>query len=174
MRQTIISRNKDEIRGKRVQPIAISVGSPKQDLWEGTWKQRFIDAGKVGAFQEVELEFAVAAYINKILGFCKQNNMRSGLGLASITACNIGGANKGLLGASAKSLALDYPFTDADDEKKALQKIADLDSKTGGRSGGITVQKDEIVRARKLIADEIGFLVEDQYHTETYTDDYDK
>jgi hypothetical protein len=164
----------DEIRGKRVQPIAISVGGPKQDLWEGTWKQRFIDAGKVGAFQEVELEFAVVAYMNKILGFCKQNNVRSGLGLAFITACNIRGANKGLLGASAKFLGLDYPFKDANDEKKALQKIADLDPKKGGRLSDIPVQKDEVVRARKLIADETGLLVEDQYYTETYTDDCDK
>jgi hypothetical protein len=44
-----------EIRGKRVQPIAVTIGGEKQDLWEGTWKQHFKDAAAVVDFQEAQL-----------------------------------------------------------------------------------------------------------------------
>ena len=115
-----------EIRGKHIQPIATVVGGTKQDLWEGVWKQRFIDAGKVDAFQEVELEFAVEGYMNSALKFCKNHNIRSALGIAYVTACAIRGARKDIITGAATNLGLKTPFTDNGDEKKAVQHIAEL------------------------------------------------
>jgi len=165
---------RSEIRGKRVQPIAITIGGSKQDLWEGTWKQRFSDAGKVGTFQEAELEFAVEAYMNPALKFCETNNIRSALGIAFVTACAIRGAKKQLLTAAATANGSKVPFTDGDDEKSALEYISKLDIKKVNSIGGLSVQRDEIVRAKTLLKDETGFLAEDLYYTATYTTEYDK
>ncbi|WP_157651624.1 hypothetical protein [Burkholderia ubonensis] len=163
-----------EIRGKRVQPIATNAGGQKQDLWEGVWKQRFIDAGKIDAFQEAQLEFAVEKYMNPALKFCKDNNIRSALGIAFVAACVIRGAPRGLIIGAADVLGLTTPFTDGADEKKAVQHIADLNLKQSNVIGGKRVQKDEIVRAKRLIKDETGFLAEDLYWTESYSEKYDK
>lgn len=163
-----------EIRGKRVQPISTNIGGPKQDLWEGAWKQRFITAGKIDVFQEAQLEFAVEGYMNPALKFCKENNIRSALGIAFVAACAIRGAPKNFITGAAAALGLTTPFSDGADEKKAVQYIADLNLKKNNSIGGKLVQKDEIVRAKKLIKDETGFLAEDLYWTETYTDAYDK
>ncbi|MCA8023115.1 lysozyme family protein [Burkholderia metallica] len=163
-----------EIRGKRVQPIATNIGGPKQDLWEGAWKQRFVNAGKIDAFQEAQLEFAVEGYMNPALKFCKDNNIRSALGIAFVAACAIRGAPKSLIAGSAAALGLTTPFSDGDGEKKAVQHIANLNVKNKNLIGGKTVQREEITRAKKLLKDETGFLAEDLYWTETYTDAYDK
>ncbi|MBR7995307.1 hypothetical protein KDX08_22955 [Burkholderia cenocepacia] len=163
-----------EIRGKRVQPIATNIGGPKQDLWEGAWKQRFVNAGKIDAFQEAQLEFAVEGYMNPALKFCKDNNIRSALGIAFVAACAIRGAPKGLITGAAAALGLTTPFADGADEKKAVQYISDLNMKKKNLIGGKLVQKDEIIRAKKLLKDETGFLAEDLYWVETYVDAYDK
>lgn len=162
-----------EIRGKRVQPIATTLGGPKQDLWEGVWKQRFKDAGNVDAFQEAELDFAVEGYMNPVLALCKQKNVRSALGIAFITACAVRGANKQVLMMAAKVCGLAVPFTSGSDEKVALEYIAKLDPAHPNSIGGIAVQKDEIVRARVILKDETGFLAEDHYDPDTYSHQFD-
>jgi hypothetical protein len=163
-----------EIRGRRVQPIPIFVGGPKQDLWQGAWKQRFTRAGTIDVFQEAELEFAVEGYMNSALAFCRQNNVRSALGLAFITACAIRGANKRLLGASAALIGDAVPFQSGAAEKRALQHIASLNPNQNNHLGNLPVQRDEIVRAKKLLHDETGFLVEDLYDVDTYGGNYDQ
>ncbi|MBN3833469.1 hypothetical protein [Burkholderia sp. Ac-20344] len=140
----------------------------------GAWKQRFVNAGKVDAFQEAQLEFAVEGYMNPALKFCKDNNIRSALGIAFVAACAIRGAPKNLITGSAAALGLTTPFSDGADEKKAVQHIADLNVKSSNSIGGKVVQRDEITRAKKLLKDETGFLAEDLYWTETYTNAYDK
>jgi hypothetical protein len=157
-----------EIRGRRVQPIAVSVGAARQDLWEGIWKERFTNAGKVDAFQEAELDFAVDGYMNPVLRFCRQHNIRSALGLAFVTACTIRGASKRLLGAAAVAMGEPETFLSGAAEKRALQHIAALSLTANNHLGGFPVQKDEIVRARKLLVDETGFLAEDFYDIDTY------
>jgi hypothetical protein len=163
-----------EIRGKRVQPIATVLGGPRQDLWLGAWKQRFIDAGKIDSFQEAELEFAVEGFMNPALKFCKNHNVRSAVGIAYVTACAIRGAKKELITGAASELGVKTPFSDNADERKAVEYIAELNPKAANKIGDILVQKDEIIRAKTLLKDETGFLAEDLYWTDTYTDQYDK
>ncbi|ASL45145.1 hypothetical protein bAD24_I16850 [Burkholderia sp. AD24] len=162
-----------EIRGRRVQPISVTVGGPKQDLWEGKWATRFVEAGKVDAFQEAELDFAVEGYMNPALKFCKTKNIRSALGIAFLTACAIRGANKLLITSAAKCCGVAVPFVSGEDEKRAVEYIAHLDPTHTNNVAGVPVQRDEITRAKTLLKDETGFLAEDLYSTNTYTSEYD-
>jgi hypothetical protein len=113
-----------EIRGKRVQPIAVTVGGMKQDLWEGTWNKRFKDAAQVADFQEAQLIYAVENYLNPTLPFCKTNNVHSGLGIAFAVACAVRGANPQLLLEAAKKKGLKVPFESETDEKAAVVSIS--------------------------------------------------
>lgn len=162
-----------EIRGRRVRPIPVSIGGARQDLWQGVWRQRFIEAGKVDVFQEAELEFAVEGYMNPVLPFCRQNNVRSALGLAFISACAIRGANKRLLAASAAVVGDEVPFQSGASERRAVQHIANLHPNQINYLGNIAVQRDEIIRAKKLLQDETGLLVEDFYDLASYGVDCD-
>ena len=112
--------------------------------------------------------------MNPALKFCETNNIRSALGIAFVTACAIRGAKKQLLTAAATANGSKVPFTDGDDEKSALEYISKLDIKKVNSIGGLSVQRDEIVRAKTLLKDETGFLAEDLYYTATYTTEYDK
>jgi hypothetical protein len=168
-----------EIRGKRVQPIAVTVGGEKQDLWEGTWKQRFKDASTVVDFQEAQLSYAVENYLNPTLRFCKTNNVRSGLGIAFAVACRIRGANPQLLVEAAKKKNLKVPFELGVDEKVAVVSISngeieEYKTTRSGKTKTIKVAGEEIIRAGRLIKDETGFLAEDAYWTETFDDAHDK
>ncbi|MGG1943820.1 hypothetical protein AB1286_03305 [Trinickia sp. NRRL B-1857] len=168
-----------EIRGKRVQPIAITVGGAKQDLWEGTWAQRFKDAGKVTDFQEAQLEYAVDQYLNPTLSFCKTNNIRSGLALAFAVACRVRGVNPQLLVEAAKNKKLKVPFESEADERAAVESISKNEVKSyqttvKGKAKTVKVAKEESVRAGRLMKDETGFLAEDMYWTDSYESSYDK
>jgi hypothetical protein len=168
-----------EIRGKRVQPIAVTVGGAKQDLWEGTWKQRFKDAATVVDFQEAQLIYAVENYLNPTLPFCKTNNVRSGLGIAFAVACAVRGVKPQLLLEAAKKKNLKVPFESEADEKAAVVSISKGEIKEyqttyKGKSKTIKVAGEEITRAGRLNKDETGFLAEDMYWTETFDDAHDK
>ncbi|MGN4066822.1 hypothetical protein ACS0Y7_19630 [Burkholderia gladioli] len=163
-----------EIRGKRVQPIAVNINGKKEDLWTGTWKQRFVEAGKVAEFQEAQLELAVEEYMNPALDFCKENNIRSALGIAYVVACVIRGAPKNFITLAAAEIGASVPFSDNVDEKSSVEHIAGLDAKKINKLGGKLVQRDEIIRAKKLLKDETGFLAEDLYWVGTYGKEYDK
>ena len=99
-----------EIRGRRVQPIAVTIGGQRQDIWKGTWKQRFKNAAQVADFQEAQLIFAVEHYLNPTLSDCKDNNVRSALGIAFAVACQVRGVNPRLLSEAAKKKGLKVPF----------------------------------------------------------------
>ena len=101
-----------EIRGKRVQPLAAIKGEAAIDIWTGVWRNRFLDAGKVVDFQEVQLEEAVEKYMNPILKRAKKNNVRSALALAFITACSVRG--------NPNSALADFFYTAADKLKISL------------------------------------------------------
>ncbi|WP_186214282.1 hypothetical protein [Burkholderia gladioli] len=168
-----------EIRGKRVQPIAVTVGGAKQDLWEGTWKQRFTDAAKVLDFQEAQLIYAVENYLNPTMSFCKDNNIRSGLGIAFAVACRVRGVNPTLLLEAAKKKGLKVPFESAADEKAAVVSISKGELKEyqathKGKARMVKVAGEEMTRAGRLNKDETGFLVEDMYWTDTFDISYDK
>ncbi|NYE59772.1 murein DD-endopeptidase MepM/ murein hydrolase activator NlpD [Duganella sp. 1224] len=157
-----------EIRGKRVQPIPAQKGATATDLWTGTWKERFLAAGKVLDFQEVQLDFAVERYFNPLLQLAKTNNVRSALGLAFLAACNIrGGVGQKLsrlLYSVADELKVQRPFKSSEDERKCLDAIA----AAKGKIGDTEVHEDESRRVKLLIKDELGFLAEDLYDTSTY------
>lgn len=168
-----------EIRGTRVQPIAIEISGEKQDLWVGTWKQRFKDAGHVVDFQEAQLIYAVENYLNPALPFCKDNNIRSGLGIAFVVACYVRGVSTQLLTDAAKKKGLKVPFTSAADEKAAVVAISkgeikDYQVTRKGKSRTLKVAGEEITRAKRLHQDETGFLVEDLYWNDTYDTEHDK
>ena len=157
-----------EIRGKRVQPIAPTKGEAAIDIWTGVWRERFLSAGKVVDFQEVQLEVAVEKYLNPILKTAKANKLRSALGLAFAAACSIrGGPDStlaGLVYAVANELDIELPFTSSEDERKCLEEIA----KGKGKVKSLKFDEDESRRAELLLKDELGFLSEDLYDVQTY------
>ena len=165
-----------EIRGKRVQPIPPKVGAAPIDIWKGSWKDRFLLAGQVFDFQDVQLESAVKNYFDPILPKAKVNKVRAALSLAFIGACAIRGGPSSNLSklfyriAAAMEIAL--PFTSAENEKRCLDKIADCPLPPHPQETtvllGITVHKDEIRRAKLLRNDQLGFLTEDLYDISTY------
>jgi hypothetical protein len=168
-----------EIRGKRVQPIAVEIGGAKQDLWVGTWKQRFTDASQVVDFQEAQLIYAVENYLNPTLSFCKDNNIRSGLGIAFAVACYVRGVSTQLLTDAAKKKGLKVPFESESDEKAAVVSISKGEVKQyqvtrKGKTKTLNVAGEEITRAKRLNQDETGFLAEDMYWTDTFDDAHDR
>lgn len=165
----------EEIRGKRVQPIKATPAESPSDIWTGTWKQRFLDAGQVTDFQEVQIAAAVKNYMNPMLAMAKKNNIRSTMGLAFLVACSVrwgAHTNPGtkLLFNAAKELGLDVPFKNSADEITAVKAIAGakaLDKKKN-HIGNVEMEKLESHRATALLKDELGFLAEDLYDTNTY------
>lgn len=164
-----------EIRGKRVQPIPPLQGAPAIDIWTGAWKERFLKAGQAADFQEAQIELAVSNYFNRILPRAKANKVRSALSLAFIAACAVRGGPTSKLSRLfyevASAIGLSLPFTNSDDERKCLNKIADTPIPSGRHTttiSGVTVDIDEIRRAKLLRKDELGFLAEDLYDTDTY------
>ena len=157
-----------EIRGKRVQPIPATEGGTPVDIWTGVWKQRFLDAGSELDFQEIQLKFGVENYLDPILSLARNNNVRSALGLAFITACavrgGLGSDLKNLLFEVAKELNITLPFKTSDDETRCVKAIAD----SSGRIGKVEFDADEAKRAKRLMGDELGFLAEDLYDLSTY------
>lgn len=168
-----------EIRGKRVQPISVQLSGTKQDLWVGTWKQRFVDAARVVDFQEAQLAYAVENYLNPTLPFCKTNNVRSGIGIAFVVACYVRGVSTQLLTDAARQKGLKVPFESSADEKAAVVAISkgeikDYQVTRKGKTKNLKTAGEEITRAKKLDKDETGFLVEDMYWTDTFDDGSDK
>jgi murein DD-endopeptidase MepM/ murein hydrolase activator NlpD len=157
-----------EIRGKRVQPISAQKGQTATDIWTGTWKDRFLAAGEVLDFQEVQMEFAVDRYFNHILPLAKKNKVRSALGLAFLAACTIrGGVDSKLsrlLYRVADELKISLPFESSEAERKCLDAIGSAE----GEVGTVEIDKDESRRVKLLLKDELGFLAEDLYDTASY------
>lgn len=162
-----ISTNQ-EIRGKRVQPIKPSASEPSSDIWTGTWKQRFLDAGQITDFQEAQIDIAVNDYMNPILSKAKENNVRSALGLAFITACSVRGGPSSRLSklfyTVGKETGITFPLKSSTDEYKIVSSIANSD----GTIGSLAFDQDEARRAKLLMKDDLGFLTEDLYDTSTY------
>lgn len=157
-----------EIRGKRVQPIKASIQDPPTDIWTGKWRVRFLDAGQVPDFQEVQIELAVKSYLNPVLGFAKENNIRTAAGLAFITACSVrygpSATNLDIFIKSALQKNKKIPFEKGEDELTALNAIAD----GNGKVGEIKFDPDESRRAKLLLKDDLGFLSEDFYDVSSY------
>jgi len=151
-----------------VQPIEPAKGVAAIDIWTGVWKERFLSAGKVVDFQEVQLEVAVEKYFNPILKTAKTNKLRSALGLAFAAACSIrGGPDStlaGLIYSVASELDIKVPFASSEDEKRCIEEIA----KGKGKVKSLKFDEDESRRAELLLKDELGFLAEDLYDVQTY------
>lgn len=161
-----------EIRGTRVQPIAIFDNYKKEDIWAGEWKKRFVAAGQVIEFQEAQLELAVEQYLNRAITYCATQNIRSALGIAYVGACVIRGAPKQIITEAAQSLGLTTPFESSADERKAIEAIAT--KQFTRRPNGKSIQAEEFTRAARLLKDELGFLAEDLYAVSTYGANFDK
>ena len=153
-----------EIRGKRVQPIPPAKGQAAIDIWEGVWRDRFLEAGSVVDFQEAQLEEAVEKYMNPILSLVKKNKVRSALTIAFITACSIRGADRNLIMKVADKLGISLPFVSSADEYKCIDAIL----KGKGHVGSLKFDLDESRRAGLLKNDELGFLTEDLYDVSSY------
>ena len=162
-----------EIRGIYVQPLIPNKGEPALDIWKGVWKERFLAAAKVPAFQEVQLEVAVENYFNETLPLAKDLKVRSALALAFLVACKVRGADMDILGKTARVLGVNRPFTSGADERKCMEAIAKAtidgkEAKVGTFTNSFTFNIDERRRAEKLFKDELGFLAEDLYDLTTY------
>ncbi|WP_420475587.1 LysM peptidoglycan-binding domain-containing protein [Noviherbaspirillum sp. ST9] len=157
-----------EIRGKRVQPIPANPSEMPTDIWTGTWKQRFLEAGNELDFQEAQLDCAVEMFFNPIIGLAKKNKVRSALGLAFVTACAVRGGTKSKLATLiyrvAGELGVTLPFENSEDETRCVKAVADAD----GKVGKVKFHKEESKRARLLLEDKLGFLAEDLYDLSTY------
>lgn len=157
-----------EIRGKRVQPIPANVNEAPTDIWTGTWKQRFLDAGNELDFQEAQLDCAVEMFFNPIIALAQKNKVRSALGLAFVTACAVRGGPKSKLATLmyriAGELGITLPFENSEDEARCVKAVADAE----GKIGKVKFHKEESKRAKLLLADALGFLAEDLYDPSTY------
>lgn len=158
-----------EIRGKRVQPIPAAKGEVATDIWTGVWKPRFLAAGQVVDFQEVQLEMAVSDYMSPVLRRAQENKVRSALALAVITAGSIrngpGSPAERLIYEVAKELGVRLPFDSSEDERKCIDAIANAKN---GKVGNTKCNVLESHRAHLLIKDELDFLAEDLYDVSTY------
>ena len=163
----------EEIRGKRVQPIYPAKGVTPVDIWTGVWRERFLKAGMILDFQEVQLEVAIENYVNPILARAAKNRVRSALSLAFLVACSIrGGPNSKtarLFYNVAAELGVSLPFAVSEHEQKCFDAIAQArtDEKYG-YVGKLRFDKLETHRANQLLKDELGFLAEDFYDISTY------
>ena len=161
-----------EIRGIRVQPLVPKQGEPAIDIWTGVWKERFLAAGKVAVFQEVQLDNAVENYLNKVLPDAKKYKIRSALALAFLTACQVRGINRLLLNKVADALGLNNtPFENSADEMKCIEQIAKAtisSDKKDAKIGDFKFKADEARRAKILVKDDLQFLAEDHYDISTY------
>ena len=161
-----------EIRGIRVQPLVPKQGEPAIDIWTGVWKERFLAAGKVAVFQEVQLDNAVENYLNKVLPDAKKYKIRSALALAFMTACQVRGINRLLLNKVADELGINYtPYENSADERKCVEEIAKATISSDNKDakiGGFKFKADEARRARILVKDDLQFLAEDHYDPTTY------
>ena len=162
-----------EVRGKRVQPIPPAKGGAAIDIWTGVWRERFLAAGKVVDFQEVQLDEAVEKYMNPILSRAHKNKVRSALGLAFVTACairgGVGSRFEKLIYKVAEELRINLPFESSEDERKCVDEVAH--ARVDGMHAYIGTFKfyaEESKRAKLLIKDELGFLAEDLYDTSSY------
>lgn len=153
-----------EIRGKRIRPISIDGIASATDLWTGTWKQRFLDAGQIVDFQEAQIEYAVSRYLQPVLKVAKENNVRSAMALAFMAACSVRGAQISLIIKVAKEKQIKLPFGSGDDERACVDAIAN----GSGKVGEVNFDPDESRRAKKLLLDDLGFLAEDLYDPATY------
>jgi hypothetical protein len=159
-----------------VQRLSPKAGAAPIDIWTGVWKTRFIAAGQVLDFQEVQLEAAVQNYFNGILARAKAKKVRSALALAFIAACairgGVGSQLEKLFYRVAAAMDLPLPFVSSADERRCFDTIADTPLPAPPAHTtfihGVKVNRDEIRRARLLRADELGFLAEDLYDLSTY------
>lgn len=147
-------------------------GEPAIDIWEGVWKERFLAAGKVAVFQEVQLDNAIENYLNKVLPDAKKYKIRSALALAFMTACQVRGINRLLLNKVADELGINYtPYENSADERKSVEEIAKAtisSDKKDAKIGGFKFKADEARRARILAKDDLQFLAEDHYDPTIY------
>ena len=160
-----------EIRGKRVQPIPPTKGEAAIDIWTSVWRERFIAAGKVADFQEVQLDMAVNNYMTPILAKAKKNKIRSALALAFVTACSVrwGQGRADLIYNVVEELGIGLPLVSSEDERKCIDAIAHAKTdEKYGYIGNLRFDKLEAHRAKLLIKDELGFLAEDLYDVSTY------
>lgn len=160
------------IRGARVQPIPYNIGGPADDLWGKNWMPRFQAAGDIIAFQDAQLDFGVDDFLNKILPICKKNNIRTGKGIAFVTACAVRSGNPEyhkLFVRIALELGYSLPFNKTADELTVLSAISKSATKTNQpKIGSITFDPIEVTRATTILKNEFKFLSEDFYDPETY------
>lgn len=160
-----------EIRGIYVQPLIPNKGEPALDIWKGVWKERFLAAAKVPAFQEVQLEVAVENYFNETLPLAKKLKVRTALALAFLAACKVRGAKMDILEKVARDQGVNTPFKNGADEIKCIKLIGlayKENKKEKAKVGDYEFAMDEARRAAKLMKDELGFLAEDLYDLATY------
>ena len=167
-----LKKDSKEIRGVRVHPLVPKQGEPAIDIWKGVWKERFLEAGKVAVFQEVQLDVAVEKYMDKILPDAKEMKIRSALSLAFLTACRVRGVDIELLNDVADELGVhNSPFSTSADERKCIEEIAKAtitSDKKDAKIGGFKFKADEARRAKILVKDDLQFLAEDHYDPSTY------
>lgn len=165
------------IRGARVQPIPYYIGGPAEDLWDKNWLMRFKAAGKIIKFQDAQLDYGVDEFLNKILPICQKNNIRTGKGIAFITACAIRGADRNLFCAIASELGHPLPFQQTANELSVLNAISEAKIVTEivkgepvkrAKIGNKKFSPIEKIRASTIQKNEFKFLSEDFYDPQTF------
>ena len=174
-----------EVRGPRVQSIAVVKGGDRKDIWTDEWKARFQRAGKISEFCHVQLDYAVDSYLNPLFyrmyrigksgkSFnAKTLNIVSGVGLAFVAACHIRGAGSPPFRSLLWALERANVGTTLDghhEEEDVLRYIVDH----AGNGNKNAPAKEEGVRARLLLSQISTFLDVKEYDVETYDDEHDR
>jgi hypothetical protein len=69
-------------RGSRVRPIPFRPGATPEDLWTGSWKAAFKEAGNHEEFKRAQRTIAYREYFDPALRLCQRWNIRSDRGIA--------------------------------------------------------------------------------------------
>lgn len=165
----------EEIRSARVQPIAVTKGGEKKDLWEEPWLSRFKQAGLDEEFQDAQLLYAVNRYINEadnlkhkmIIHFLKECQIQTALGIALVVdrAIQTGAKNApGTIRKIAKAAGIELPFTGPAQEKKLAEYIAEK-AKTS---------EDHKRRVKLLLEDKYRLLTANLYDWDTFGMEFDE
>ena len=156
-----------EIRGLRVQKIAVTLGGEQKDIWEEPWVSRFKQAGLDEEFQEAQLEYAVTQYVNypSVVSFVKGQQIQTALGLALVVdrAIQQGpSAAAPTIKKLAKKAGISLPFTGPAEEKKLADYITNNSF------------EDHRHRVKLLLKDKYRLLTVNLYDWDTYGPDHDK
>jgi hypothetical protein len=162
----------NEIRSARVQPVAVSLGREKKDIWEEPWLGRFKQAGLDDEFQELQLEYAVEHYLDhpEVYPFCVEAQIQTALGLALVVDRAVQAGTRlaeKTIRKIARQASIAIPFSGPAQERRLADYIV-------SHPGSGAISADHARRVKLLLDDPYRLLTVPLYDWDTYDPSHDK